>query len=334
MSRQELNSTIKQLIARGKGILAADESSGTIEKRFAEIGVESTVENRRAYRELLFTTPNLHDYISGVILFDETIKQSTQSGQAFPQLLLAAGIIPGIKVDKGLIPLVGTHDESITEGLDDLAQRLTDYKKLGAQFAKWRAVFKITDEHPSSLAIAENAENLARYAAICQSVGIVPIVEPEVLMDGNHTLERCAVVSTSVLQAVFIALDAHQVILENIILKPNMVLSGKSHQPHDDIKDVARTTIDVLRRSVPAAVPSINFLSGGQSPSAASEHLNAINNLGPQPWNLSFSFARALQEPCLHTWQGKKENIEAAQTILYQGAKLNSAACLGKLHVK
>ncbi len=334
MSRQELNNTINQLIARGKGILAADESSGTIEKRFAEIGLESTVENRQAYRELLFTTPNLHDYISGVILFDETIKQNAQSGQSFPQLLLASGIVPGIKVDKGLVPLVGTNNESITDGLDGLAQRLMDYKKLGAQFAKWRAVFTITDEQPSSLAMTENAQILARYAAICQSLGVVPIVEPEVLMDGNHSLQRCASVSTAVLQAVFLALEAHQVILEHMILKPSMVLPGKAHQPQNDVMDVARATIDVLRKCVPAAVPSINFLSGGQSPEAASEHLNAINTLGPQPWNLSFSFARALQEPCLHAWLGKQENVALAQKALYQGAKLNSAACLGKLHVK
>ncbi len=334
MSRQELNNTINQLISPGKGILAADESSGTIEKRFAEIGVESTVDNRRAYRELLFTTPNLHDFISGVILFDETIKQSAQSGQAFPQLLLKSGIVPGIKVDNGLTPLAGTNHESITEGLDGLAQRLADYKKLGAQFAKWRAVFTIADEQPSSLAILENAQTLARYAAICQSLGIVPIVEPEVLMEGNHTLERCARVSTAVLQAVFSALSVHQVILEYMILKPSMVISGKDHQPQDGVMEVARATLTVLRRTVPAAVPSINFLSGGQSPSAACEHLNAINTRGPQPWNLSFSFARALQEPCLHAWQGKMDNVAAAQKILYDGAKLNSAACLGSLHVK
>jgi fructose-bisphosphate aldolase class I len=330
MFREELNNTIRQLTVRGKGILAADESPGTIAKRFAEIQLESTAENRRAYRELLFTTPNLNSFIVGIILYDETIKQSTKSGQLFPELLRERGIISGIKVDKGLILLVGTDQESVTEGLDGLAQRLTEYKKLGAQFAKWRATFSITDLHPSSLAITTNAEVLARYAAICQSLGIVPIVEPEVLMDGDHTLERCVVVTTAVLEAVFAALAHYQVILECMVLKPSMVLAGKAHQPQASIMEVAQATVAILRRTVPAAIPTINFLSGGQSATVATAHLNAMNTLGSQPWHLSFSFARALQEPCLKAWQGKGENVAAAQKVLYQRAKLNAAACLGQ----
>jgi fructose-bisphosphate aldolase, class I len=327
---QSLNATINQLVVPGKGILAADESSGTISKRFAAIGLESTEENRRAYRELLFTTPDLEPFISGVILYDETLKQSTKDGQPFPELLSNRGIVPGIKVDKGLIPLSGTENEMITEGLDGLAYRLIEYKKLGARFAKWRVVFTVTEQYPSPLAIAANAEVLARYAAICQSLGIVPIVEPEVLIDGDHTLSRCAIVTTEVLRSLFSALARYQVVLECIILKTSMVLSGKAHQPQASITDVAQATITILRRTVPAAVPSINFLSGGQSDSVATAHLNAINMLGPQPWNLSFSFARALQEPCLKAWQGKAENVEAAQKILHHRASLNSLACLGK----
>jgi fructose-bisphosphate aldolase class I len=330
MSIQELKATMQQMVVPGKGILAADESSGTIAKRFAEINLESTEENRRAYRELLFTTPNINSFILGIILYDETIKQSTQSGQTFPEYFRDHGIVTGIKVDKGLVPLAGSESESITEGLDGLAQRLSDYKKLGAQFAKWRGVFTISEQYPSQLAIIENAESLARYAAICQSLGIVPIVEPEVLIDGDHSLERCAVVSAEVLRDVFSALVRNQVTLEYMILKPSMVLSGNKHQPQASIADVAKTTVHILRETVPAAVPSINFLSGGQSPTVASAHLNAINTLGSQPWTLSFSFARALQEPCLHAWKGKAENVSAAQKIFYHRAELNSAACLGK----
>ena len=303
---------------------------GTIAKRFAEINLESTEENRRAYRELLFTTPNLNAFISGIILYDETIKQSSKTGKLFPDLLHELGITPGIKVDKGLIALAGTDNENITEGLDGLAERLLDYKKRGAQFAKWRAAFTITDQNPSPFAISANAEVLARYAAICQSVGIVPIVEPEVLMDGDHSIERCQAVTLQVLESVFSALSKNHVVLECMILKPNMVLPGKNH-PTASVAEVADATVTVLREIVPAAVPSINFLSGGQSPTAATEHLNAINKPGPQPWPLSFSFARALQEPCLHAWKGKQENVEAAQKILYDRAELNSKACLGKL---
>ena len=334
MSTQELNATIHQLISQGKGILAADESEPTIAKRFAEINLKSTVETRRAYRELLFTTPNINNFILGIILYDETIKQTTKSGQPFPDFLHDQGILTGIKVDKGLIPLAGTNNETVTEGLDGLAQRLTDYKKLGAKFAKWRAAFTITDQLPSQLAITDNAEALARYAAICQSLGIVPIVEPEVLMDGDHTIERCALVSTEVLRAVFSALIRNQVILEYMILKPSMILPGKNYLPQVSVNDVAQATITVLRETVPAAVPSINFLSGGQSATDATLHLNAINKLGPQPWALSFSFARALQEPCLHRWQGNEENVKAAQQVFYHRAELNSAACLGGQYAK
>jgi len=330
MLSQELQNTIKVLSQHGKGILAADESNGTIAKRFASIALESTEENRRAYRELLFTAPQLNLSISGVILFDETIRQSTLSGQPFPDLLKSLGIIPGIKVDKGLIPLTGTNNESITEGLDGLAQRLIEYKAIGAQFAKWRTVFSITDNHPSDLACAANAETLARYASVCQSLGIVPIVEPEVLMEGDHSIERCALVTTEVLQTVFQALARHHVNLEHIVLKPSMVISGSSARSQASVAQVAHETVNVLRHTVPAAVPTINFLSGGQGPLEATAHLNAINLLGTQPWNLSFSYGRALQEPCLKTWLGKPENVAAAQKILIHRAVCIAQASLGK----
>jgi fructose-bisphosphate aldolase class I len=325
---QELNDTIQQLVIPGKGILAADESNGTIAKRFAAIQVESTEENRRAYRELLFTTPSVNEFISGVILFEETLKQSTKSGQPFPELLSSLGIVPGIKVDKGLVALSGTENETITEGLDGLPQRLADYKKMGARFAKWRAVFTITDKHPSRLAMMSNAESLAHYAAICQSLGIVPIVEPEVLMDGEHTIERCALVTEKVLRTVFAALARYRVSLEHILLKPSMVLSGQTSHIQASVEEVAEATLTILRRTVPSAVPSINFLSGGQNSALATAHLNAMNEFH-QPWMLSFSYGRALQDTCLKAWQGKAENIELAQKALYHRAELNSAACLG-----
>lgn len=327
MSMQE---TIQQIITPGKGILAADESSKTIAKRFETIQLESTEENHRAYRELLFTTPGLNKFISGVILFEETLKQRTKTGQPFPELLTQLGIVPGIKVDKGLQPLVETEKDTITEGLDALTQRLEEYKKMGARFAKWRAVFTITNKQPERLAIMSNAYALARYAAVCQSLNIVPIVEPEVLMDGDHTIERCATVTEEVLQAVFIALMRHHIILEEMILKPSMVLPGKTYHTQASVTEVAQATLKILRRTVPAAVPTLNFLSGGQSAPIATAHLNAMNLLRPQPWNLSFSYGRALQDPCLKTWQGKAENVEAAQKALYHRAELNSKACLGQ----
>jgi fructose-bisphosphate aldolase, class I len=326
MDTKSLETTVKTIATRGKGILAADESSPTIKKRFDAINVESTEENRRAYRELLFTTPELEKYISGVILFEETLYQKTQDGILFPKFLADRGIIPGIKVDKGLIPLENSAEEKTTQGLDGLAERLEEYKKAGARFAKWRVVYKITDQLPSRLAITTNAMLLARYAAICQNVGLVPIVEPEVLMDGDHSLARCAAVTEAVLRSVFCALYQRRVIFELMILKPNMVVAGKDHKPQPSIEEAAQATIKILRRAVPAAVPTINFLSGGQSDIVATDHLAAINKIGPQPWYLSFSYGRALQAPCLKAWQGKAENITAAQKTLLERAQANGNA--------
>jgi fructose-bisphosphate aldolase class I len=328
---QELKDTIKILAERGRGILAADESTGTIEKRFASINVENTEENRRAYRDLLFTTKGLAQFISGVILYEETLYQKTSDGIAFSELLKSKGIVPGIKVDKGLIPLINSRDEKITQGLDGLPERLVEYKKAGAQFAKWRAVFDIDDQRPSTLAIKTNAENLARYAAICQSIGIVPIVEPELLMDGSNTIERCEVATETVLQTVFHALNRHKVMLEGIVLKPSMVISGKQCAKQADVNDVADRTVKILLRTVPAAVPTINFLSGGQSAELATAHLSAMNARHPHlPWNLSFSYGRALQDPALKTWQGKASNVTAAQDALLKRAKLNAHANMGE----
>lgn len=329
-SHVELDQTISQIAVAGKGILAADESTKTIGKRFAAISVDSNEQTRRDYRELLFTAPNLHQYISGVILYEETLLQKSTSGTPLPELLSRQGIIPGIKVDKGLVILPNTDNENITQGLDDLAERLQGYKELGARFAKWRAVFTISAQTPSTLAIAANAHALARYAAICQQQGIVPIVEPEILMDGDHSLARCSEVTENVLHAVFHHLRQQKVYLEGIILKPSMVTPGASHQPQASVNQVAEATIKVLLRTVPAAVPTINFLSGGQSPELSTAHLNAMNHLYPQlPWHLSFSYGRALQAPSLTTWHGKDSNVELAKQALAKRAKLNSAACHG-----
>lgn len=329
MSTHELEATIMQLAAPGKGILAADESQTTIGKRFSSIQVECTAENRRAYRELLFTAPGLDQYVSGVILFEETLGQRATNGKLFPEVLADLGIVPGIKVDKGIVELPNSRDEKITQGLDGLAERLASYKEMGARFAKWRAVLNISANQPSCLAIQANAEALARYAAICQSQGIVPMVEPELLMDGDHTIERCAEATTRVLHEVFHALDRYRVVLECMILKPGMILAGVDHQPKPSVSTVAQTTLQVLRRTVPAAVPSINFLSGGQSAELATAHLNAMNQTRNLPWNVSFSFSRALQEPALKAWQGKLENVQKAQEVLVKRAKLNSAASRG-----
>lgn len=330
MSTHELEATIMQLAISGKGILAADESTGTITKRFNSIQVESTAENRRAYRELLFTTPGISEFINGVILYEETLGQRSSNGQLFPDLLADQGIIPGIKVDKGVTALPYSENETITQGLDGLTERLMSYKEMGARFAKWRGVINISAQLPSCLAIHANAEALASYAALCQAQGIVPIVEPELLMDGDHSIERCAEATEQTLRAVFKALAKHKVILECMLLKPNMVLPGVDHQPHATIDEVAQATLKVLRRTVPAAVPSINFLSGGQSAEDATKHLNAMNSGKPQPWVLSFSYGRALQDPCLKTWRGQTQNIEAAQKALYKRAKLNAAASRGQ----
>lgn len=322
--------TIKDLVVPGKGILAADESSPTIKKRFATINIESTEKNRQCYRELLFTTPELEQYISGVILYEETLKQKTTDGIPFPELLTKRGIVPGIKVDKGKIPLETSPDESITQGIDGLPERLTQYKTMGARFAKWRAMFTISEVYPSKTAIKTHAALLARYAKICQNAGIVPIVEPEVLMDGNHSIEICAKISETIFHKVFHELHKHKTMLEYMILKPNMIIAGKEHKTQPSITEVATETIKILRRTVPAAVPSINFLSGGQSDIMATENLNAINQLGMQPWYLSFSYGRALQAPCLKAWQGKTENIATAQQALLKRAKLNGTATIGK----
>jgi fructose-bisphosphate aldolase, class I len=329
MSIHELETTIYQIAQAGKGILAADESTGTIAKRFASIQLESTAENRRLYRELLFTTPNISEYINGVILFEETLGQRTSSGQLFAEYLTEQGIVPGIKVDKGVVNLPGTHDEKITQGLDGLAERLQTYKDMGARFAKWRAVINISDKHPSCLAVHANAEALARYAAICQSCGIVPIVEPELLMDGDHNIERCAEATEKTLHTVFDALVKHRISLEGMILKPNMILPGAAHATKASVKDVAQATLKVLRRTVPAAVPTINFLSGGQSAEDSTKHLNEMNKT-KQPWVVSFSYGRALQDPCLKTWKGKAENFQAAQQAFYKRAKLNALASKGQ----
>lgn len=330
MDIKTLSKTIEAMTERGKGILAADESSPTIKKRFDTIHLESTEENRRAYRELLFSTPNINKYLYGVILYEETLKQKTKNGIAFPEYLAKLGIVPGIKVDNGLIPFESSLEEKITQGLDGLPDRLKEYKNLGARFAKWRDVYSISDNTPSRILIKTNAELLARYAMMCQQAGIVPIVEPEILMDGNHSIETCACVTEAVLHAVFRSLYKHSVQLEYMILKPSMVIAGKDCSKNSTPEEVAENTIRIFRRTVPAAVPSINFLSGGQSDIQATENLNAINNLGPQPWYLSFSYGRALQAPCLKAWLGKSENVKAAQEALLKRAKLNGAATIGK----
>ena len=323
----ELEQTAQALVAEGKGILAADESDGTIKKRFDSIGVESTEESRRGYRDLLFTTEGVEEYISGVILFDETIRQSSADGTPFPKLLESKGIIPGIKVDQGAKPLALAESETITEGLDGLRERLTEYRELGARFAKWRATYSITDTLPSEYCMWTNAHALARYAALCQEAGIVPIVEPEVLMDGDHTIERSFHVTSRVLFAVFTELADQKVQLEGTLLKPNMVLSGYGASGRAGVDDVAEETIRGFKRHVPAAVPGVVFLSGGQSDEDATAHLNAMNTLGPHPWQLSFSYGRALQAPALKAWAGK--DVEAGQRAFYHRAKMNSAARSG-----
>jgi fructose-bisphosphate aldolase class I len=325
----DLHETARALVAEGKGILAADESDGTIKKRFDSIGVESTEETRRAYRNMLFTTPGAEDYISGVILFDETIRQRADDGTPFPELLASKGIIPGIKVDKGAKPLAHAEDETITEGLDGLRARLEEYRGLGARFAKWRAVYSISDTNPSEYAIWTNAHALARYAALCQEAGLVPIVEPEVLQDGTHTIERSAFVTSRVLAAVYTELFDQRVDAEGTLLKPNMVLSGYDATGRADVDSVAAHSLHVYYKHVPAAVPGLVFLSGGQSDEDATAHLNAMNARGPHPWQLSFSYGRALQAPALKRWDGKPENVEAGQRAYYHRAKMNSAARTG-----
>lgn len=327
----ELEATIHDMVQSGKGILAADESAPTIAKRFAAIDAESTGEQRRSYRSLLFTTPGLNEFVSGVILFEETLTQRSDDGTMLPEVLAKQGIVPGIKVDKGLQPLANAPGDKITQGLDGLAERLQTYKTQGARFAKWREVYPISENNPTALGVEANAEMLARYAAICQAEGLVPIVEPEVLIDGDHSIERSAEVIETVLHAVFHALHRHKVILECIVLKPSMVTPGKDLPDRASPEQVAEATIKVFRRAVPAAVPGINFLSGGQTPEEATANLNAMNAMFPDaPWELSFSFGRALQEPALKAWLGKTENAAATQKALYQRALLNGAARTGK----
>lgn len=329
-TEQALQQTIDAMVDDARGILAADESAPTIKKRFDAIAVESTEGNRRDYRSLLLETPELGRYICGVILFEETLGQSTADGTPLPELAAAQGIVPGIKVDKGKGSLPGAPGDQITYGLDGLAERLEGYRAQGARFAKWREVYPITPSNPTPLGLRANAEMLARYAALCQGLGIVPIVEPEVLMDGGHDIGRCAEVTEQVLHAVFHALNLHGVRLEHMLLKPNMVLPGKECRTAAP-EEVAEATLRVLMRTVPAAVPSINFLSGGQGPEEATANLDAINRLRANaPWQLSISYGRALQQPALHAWAGKAENREAAQQALLKRARLNSLARLGE----
>ena len=326
-----LKATVGELTRPGKGILAADESGPTITKRFAALGIESTEETRRQYRTLLFTAPSVAEYLAGIILFEETLTQRGNDGTPLPELLTRQGILVGIKVDKGTTPLPDADGDLITQGLDGLAERLKGYKALGARFAKWREVYAITDRNPTPLGIRANAEVLARYAAICQQEGIVPIVEPEVLIDGEHTIERCHAVSEAVLHAVFDALHVHKVRLEGMVLKPSMVLPGNKSAAKASAEQVAAATLEVLRRNVPAAVPTINFLSGGQSPESATANLNAMNAMYPQaPWVLSFSYARALQDPAMRTWAGREANVAAAQKAFSLRLRMNSLARAGK----
>jgi len=329
MEMQQLQSTAQALVAEGKGILAADESTGTIKKRLDSIGVESTEESRRAYRELLFTTEGAEEFISGVILYDETIRQSASDGTPFPKLLESKGVIPGIKVDTGAKPLALTDGETITEGLDGLRDRLEEYRELGARFTKWRATYSIAADKPSEYCVWTNAHALARYAALCQEAGLVPIVEPEVLQDGTHTIAESRKATGRVLQAVYTELHDQRLDFRGTLLKPNMVLSGYDASDRASADEVADVTLECFYKHVPAAVPGIVFLSGGQSDEDATAHLNAMNARGPHPWQLSFSYGRALQAPALKAWGGKEENLEAAQRAYYHRAKMNSAARTG-----
>lgn len=325
-TRSPLEATASAIVAPGKGILAADESLPTIEKRFKSISLPSTEDSRRAYREMLLTTPSMEEFISGVIMFDETIRQKASDGTSFPEVLSRRGIIPGIKVDKGTKQLAGAPGETVTEGLDGLRERLTEYRQMGAGFTKWRAVIAIGDGIPSAYCIEANAHALARFAALSQEEGLVPVVEPEVLMDGDHTIDRCFEATLQTLHSVFNQLFEQRVMFEGMLLKPNMVLSGKDCPEQAGVEEAADKTLRCLRQVVPAAVPGIVFLSGGQSDELATAHLNAMNVIGGVPWELSFSYGRALQAPALKAWKGDPANVTAGQRAFHHRAKLNSAA--------
>ena len=325
----QLSSTARALVAANKGILAADESFPTIEKRFKTIDIPNSEENRRAYRDMLFGTAGLEEYISGVILFDETLRQSASDGTPFAEVLAKRGVIPGIKVDAGAKDLAGYPEEKTTEGLDGLRDRCKEYVGMGARFTKWRAVITIGDGIPTDYCIRANAHALGRYAALSQEAGLVPIVEPEVLMDGGHSIDTCADVTTRTLTALFEELDAARVSLEGTLLKTNMVLSGKDASDQAGIEEVARRTVEVLGATVPAEIPGVVFLSGGQSDELSTAHLNAMNRMDHGPWELSFSYGRALQAPSLKAWKGEASNVEAGQKALYHRAKLNGAARSG-----
>ena len=331
MTNADLEDTAHTIVSDGRGILAADETPGTLTKRFTALGIESTPDSRRTYREMFFTTPGVNEFIGGVILQDETIRQRSSNGVPLAELLMHQGIIPGIKVDTGAKPLAGAPGEFITEGLDGLRDRLQEYFGMGARFAKWRAVIAVSATLPSATCVQVNAHALARYAALSQEQGIVPIVEPEVLMDGSHAIERCEDVTGSVLHAVFDALFDQRVSLEGMLLKPNMVIAGKACARQATVTDVAQATVRCLRRHVPAAVPGIVFLSGGQDHLAATMHLSAINQVeGSRPWTLSFSYGRALQDEALKAWQGKDDRLTAGRQAFHHRAKCNRAAALGR----
>jgi fructose-bisphosphate aldolase class I len=328
---EDLESVAATLVATEKGILAADESVATLTRRFDTLGIQSTEQSRRSYREMLFTTTGVAEFISGVILYDETIRQKSSRGTPLAEVLLSQGVIPGIKVDTGAELLAGSPEERVTEGLDGLRDRLAEYHGMGARFAKWRAVISITETLPSVACVSANAHALGRYAALCQEQHLVPIVEPEVLMYGAHAIERCEGVTGMVLHAVFHALFEQGVSLESMLLKPSMVIAGKDCSRPASVQEVATATLRCLRRHVPAAVPGIVFLSGGQTDRLATAHLNAINRLpGPKPWKISFSYGRALQDAALAAWHGREENLKAGQQALYHRARCNAAATLGK----
>ena len=329
MSDTDLAAVARAMVAPGRGVLAADESNATITKRFGALDIESTEENRRAYRNTLLSSPGIEDYISGVILYDETIRQSADDGTPFPKMLEAKGILPGIKVDTGSKPLANKGDEQVTEGLDGLRDRIAEYVDLGAKFAKWRAVIVIGDGLPSDYAIRCNAHALARYGALCQEGGLVPIIEPEVLMDADNDIDTCFAATLRTHRRVFAELAAQEIDLKGMILKPNMVISGKKCSTQADAQAVAERTLDLLYSTVPAAVPGIAFLSGGQSAAVATEHLDLMNKLGPHPWQLTFSYGRALQDDALKTWKGAADNVGEAQKVASHRAKLTSAAATG-----